>query len=126
MQNVWHWIDTAILLVDLLRLGTYSGYKQRVLLALTSFRSFRVMVRQPTIRNLMTALLKTMGPIATVFLLGAHKEGLCLYMCIYKVTRYIKKQAQPMAGDQVSCWRGVEVKVTGSEPKSKCFKAIWV
>lgn len=59
-----------ILLIDLLRLKTYSGYKQRVLLALTSFRGFRVMTRQQAIQNLITALLKTLGPIFTVFLLG--------------------------------------------------------
>lgn len=70
VQNPWHWLDMFILLIDLLRLRTYQGYKQRALLALTSFRGFRVMIRQPAIRNLMTALIKTMGPIATVFLLG--------------------------------------------------------
>ena len=59
-----------ILLIDLLRLRTWTGYKQRVLLAMTSFRGFRVMIRQPTIRDLMTALIKTVGPVSTVFLLG--------------------------------------------------------
>ena len=71
LQDAWNWIDMFILLIDLLRLRTYQGYKQRALTALTSFRGFRVMIRQPSIRNLMTALIKTMGPIATVFLLGA-------------------------------------------------------
>lgn len=59
-----------ILLIDLLRLRTWIGYKQRILLAMTSFRGFRVMIRQPTIRDLMTALIKTVGPVSTVFLLG--------------------------------------------------------
>ena len=59
-----------VLLIDLLRLRSYTGYKQRILLAMTSFRGFRVMTRQPTIQDLMTALIKTLGPVSTVFLLG--------------------------------------------------------
>ena len=57
-------------MIDLLRLGSYSGYKQRILYAMTSFRGFRVVVRQPSIRELMAALLRTLKPISTVFLLG--------------------------------------------------------
>ena len=67
----------AILLIDLLRLRTYTGEKERLLRALTSFRGFRVMVRQPTVRNLMTALVKTTGPVATVLLLGELDKTIC-------------------------------------------------
>lgn len=85
LQDAWNCLDMFILLIDLLRLKTYTGYQQRMLLAMTSFRGFRVMIRQPTIRDLMTALLKTIGPVSTVFLLGqslAKPSDLSFVLCI--------------------------------------------
>ena len=83
LQDAWNCLDMFILLIDLLRLRTWSGYKQRVLLAMTSFRGFRVMIRQPTIRDLMTALIKTVGPVSTVFLLGkALKKSAHCYILV--------------------------------------------
>lgn len=72
MQNAWNWVDFFLLLIDLLRLRTYTGNKEKILRAMTSFRGFRVMVRQQSLRELVTALLKTLGPVATLFLLGKH------------------------------------------------------
>lgn len=37
---------------------------------MTALRGVRVVIRQPSIRDLMTAIIKTMGPVATLFLLG--------------------------------------------------------
>lgn len=83
LQDAWNCLDMFILLIDLLRLRTWSGYKQRVLLAMTSFRGFRVMTRQPTMRDLMTALIKTVGPVSTVFLLGkASKKSAHCYILV--------------------------------------------
>lgn len=70
LQDPWNCFDMFILMIDLLRLGSYSGYKQRILLAMTSFRGFRVMIRQPSIRNLISALMQTLGPVSSIFVLG--------------------------------------------------------